>query len=532
MSLSRVFSPILHFEDINGRPLVGGKLYTYIAGTSTKVSTYRNSENTEYNENPILLNERGECEVWIESSIRYKFKLCDCMDNVIWTKDDITAPGVVVMPDTKEVLVTGSTPVLVNAVTNNGITTFTVSLSSDFVNQVSSNASAISAEVGRAQGAERLLNTAIGNEALRAAGKEGELARAIENEESRAKSAEKAAKTVVRNVDGTIEVIESTGENGQMIYTLKGVESVPNVNITSPNRTINISSSEDQTTNTKTFEIDVKLNPISVGWFDSDTMSYDSSKNAYTTGYFDLINNGNENPQGDKISYSVANHSVSLDTGLYHIDIKYEFNWTGDVSNEIIYLAGHPFDLSYQHKEVFSYSNIIQASALTPINLTCPVSKNPPPEGIEIKAVSVSIYSISQVMENVVDGIKEVKHDDSLTGKGTDEEQLSVVYLRDVGALTDAASVDVTNNATQHLTSAQTALTLNVNCVAGEVPNFAVEISASAAITLTLTKTVNNVATTLYPSEAGGTALESGKYYQVTCVGNCWTLAEFVPPSP
>lgn len=103
--------------------------------------------------------------------------------------------------------------------------------------------------------------------------------------------------------------------------------------------------------------------------------------------------------------------------------------------------------------------------------------------------------------------------------------------ISDAGALTDAASIDVVNNATQQLTSAQTTLNLNVNCAEGEVPNFAVEISAGAAITLTLTKTVGNTVTTLWPSEAGGTALESGKYYQVTCVGKCWTLAEFVDPN-
>lgn len=101
----------------------------------------------------------------------------------------------------------------------------------------------------------------------------------------------------------------------------------------------------------------------------------------------------------------------------------------------------------------------------------------------------------------------------------------------DAGALTDAPSIDVSNNALSELSSSQSTLTLNVNCADGEVPNFAVEISASAAITLTVTKTVGGTVTTLWPSEAGGTSLESGKYYQITCVGNCWTLAEFTDPN-
>lgn len=103
--------------------------------------------------------------------------------------------------------------------------------------------------------------------------------------------------------------------------------------------------------------------------------------------------------------------------------------------------------------------------------------------------------------------------------------------LQDGGALTDAASIDVPNNAVSTLTSAQSALTLNVKLAAGEVPNFAVEITASANITLTITATLNNVATTLKYASSAGNALESGKFYQIICIGSCWTLAEFIDPS-
>lgn len=110
--------------------------------------------------------------------------------------------------------------------------------------------------------------------------------------------------------------------------------------------------------------------------------------------------------------------------------------------------------------------------------------------------------------------------------------------VRSGGALTDAASVTVPNNALSTLTTAQSALTLNVNCSTFEVPNFAVEITASAAVTITVTKTLfddetNEVTstTTLKYSLAGGNELDSGKTYQLTCVGTCWTVAEFVDPT-
>ena len=131
--------------------------------------------------------------------------------------------------------------------------------------------------------------------------------------------------------------------------------------------------------------------------------------------------------------------------------------------------------------------------------------------------------------------------DSALSSESENPVQNKVIYtaiknangvIKNGGALTDAASIDVPNNSVSTLSTTQAALTLNVNCAADEVPNFAVEISAGAAVTLTVTKTVGNTVTTLYPSDAGGNALESGKYYQITCVGNCWTLAEFVPPTP
>jgi uncharacterized protein (TIGR02145 family) len=60
-------------------------------------------------------------------------------------------------------------------------------------------------------------------------------------------------------------------------------------------------------------------------------------------------------------------------------------------------------------------------------------------------------------------------------------------------------------------------------------PNFAVKIISTAATdgTVTVYKKQNGLYTPLMPSVAGGTTVEAGKTYQLTCVGDCWTLAEF-----
>lgn len=93
MSYSLIYTPVLHFDDINGRPLVGGKLYTYKSGTSTPAQTYRNANGTELNENPILLNERGECVCFLDDGLEYKFVLKDSLDNTIWEQDNVSIPA-------------------------------------------------------------------------------------------------------------------------------------------------------------------------------------------------------------------------------------------------------------------------------------------------------------------------------------------------------------------------------------------------------------------------------------------------------
>lgn len=90
-------TPKTAFVDAAGEPLVGGKLYTYIAGTTTLQSTYTDSTAATANTNPIILDSRGEANVWLGGAI-YKFVLKDADDALIWTVDNISAPTAAVSP--------------------------------------------------------------------------------------------------------------------------------------------------------------------------------------------------------------------------------------------------------------------------------------------------------------------------------------------------------------------------------------------------------------------------------------------------
>lgn len=80
--------PKIQFFDLNGNPLVGGKLYTFAAGTSTPLATYTNSSGSTPNTNPIILDARGEANIWIGSS-SYLMTLKDANDTQIWSIDNV-----------------------------------------------------------------------------------------------------------------------------------------------------------------------------------------------------------------------------------------------------------------------------------------------------------------------------------------------------------------------------------------------------------------------------------------------------------
>jgi len=81
--------PKLQFLDNNGSPLSGGKVYTYSAGTTTPLTTYTDYTGSTANSNPVILDSRGECSIWLGTS-SYKFKLTTSTDVEVWTVDNIS----------------------------------------------------------------------------------------------------------------------------------------------------------------------------------------------------------------------------------------------------------------------------------------------------------------------------------------------------------------------------------------------------------------------------------------------------------
>lgn len=84
-------APKAQFLANDGSPLVGGKLYSYAAGTTTPLATYTTYAGNVANTNPVILDSRGEANVWLGAAAPYKLALYTATDTLIWTVDNIYA---------------------------------------------------------------------------------------------------------------------------------------------------------------------------------------------------------------------------------------------------------------------------------------------------------------------------------------------------------------------------------------------------------------------------------------------------------
>lgn len=86
--------PVFTGWDSNGDPLPGAKLFTYVAGSSTKATTWTNVGMTSANTNPIILDSAGRATIFLSPGSSYKFVLAPSTDtdppvSPIWTRDNI-----------------------------------------------------------------------------------------------------------------------------------------------------------------------------------------------------------------------------------------------------------------------------------------------------------------------------------------------------------------------------------------------------------------------------------------------------------
>jgi len=86
------FNPFVTYTYVDGTPLSGGKIFTYIAGTSTPKDSYTNALGTVPATNPIVLDSAGRSPygaLWLSGD--YKLTFADPAGAPIQTDDSISA---------------------------------------------------------------------------------------------------------------------------------------------------------------------------------------------------------------------------------------------------------------------------------------------------------------------------------------------------------------------------------------------------------------------------------------------------------
>ena len=96
-----------HFQAIKaGQPLIGGKLYTYQAGTSIPKAAYLDRWLTVPHAHPILLDSEGAADIHLDGY--YNLRLTDADDVQIWSIDHFTFDSSAPPPDPGDKIVGSS----------------------------------------------------------------------------------------------------------------------------------------------------------------------------------------------------------------------------------------------------------------------------------------------------------------------------------------------------------------------------------------------------------------------------------------
>lgn len=88
---SPLVPPKVQFFDDNGNPLSGGKVFSFVSGTSTPKATYTSSTGLVANANPVILDSAGRANIWLTGS--YRIQLKTAADVQIYQVDGVTDFG-------------------------------------------------------------------------------------------------------------------------------------------------------------------------------------------------------------------------------------------------------------------------------------------------------------------------------------------------------------------------------------------------------------------------------------------------------
>lgn len=249
MTLRALWPVTQQFQAKNGSNLVSGKIYIYYQGRTALATTYHDEEGTVVNANPVLLDNNGRATVFANTIYSYTIVVCDYYGKELFSQD-ITLHDAIATA--KDVLVIGSNGSVKVDTTNlpNGVQ-YDLSVNTDII-ATKKSVDDVKTDLNNLTGKVNEHTTQI-----------GQIQEDINGIESTV--ANKKDKQAELNFNGsatkTVKKITqySNGELNVEFADIDLPQSVPNVEITSEDSSVNITSSVDAGTNTKTFDLSVNV---------------------------------------------------------------------------------------------------------------------------------------------------------------------------------------------------------------------------------------------------------------------------------
>ena len=248
MSLSALWPVTQQFQAKNGSNLVSGKVYIYYQGRTALATTYHDAEGTVVNANPVLLDNNGRATVFADTIYSYTIVVCDYYGKELFSQD-ITLHDAI--STAKDVIVMGSNgSVKVDTTTLPNGVQYDLSVNTDII-ATKESVDKVKTDLNTLTGTVNNHTTQIGQIQEDINGIESTV---VNKKDKQAElnfngSATKTVKKITQNANGELNV---------EFADIDLPQEVPNVEITSEDKSIKVSETTDVQTNTKKFDLSVQ----------------------------------------------------------------------------------------------------------------------------------------------------------------------------------------------------------------------------------------------------------------------------------
>ena len=248
MTLRPLFPVTQQFQNKNGSNLVGGKIYVYYKNRTALAEIFSDEEGTVVRTNPVLLDNNGRATVFADTIYSYTIVVCDYYGKELFSQD-ITLHDAI--STAKDVIVMGSNgSVKVDTTTLPNGVQYDLSVNTDII-ATKESVDKVKTDLNTLTGTVNNHTTQIGQIQEDINGIESTVVnkKDKQTELNFNGSATKTIKSITQNTNGEINVEYEDIDLPQ---------EVPNVEITSEDKSIKVSETTDVQTNTKKFDLSVQ----------------------------------------------------------------------------------------------------------------------------------------------------------------------------------------------------------------------------------------------------------------------------------